>query len=273
MTKSKRLPLTRYLGLTRGSIMESLAFRSSMLVTIIGNIVYLIIIYYLWKAIYNSSPMDTVNGMTFSDTMIYLVLASALFNFMNCFIIWGMGRDFQSGQIIQNLLKPADFQAYWFFATSGEYVIKFFTTFLPTFLIVYFVTKGSISLGINLVLFVFSVAIAVMINFFIDFFVGTICFYTQSIWGVNIMKEVVVAILSGATVPLAFFPDQLRTFVNLLPFQAIYNTPLQILINRSLTGEDYLMMIGKQIFWVIVMLVLSRSFWNVSKRVLTVNGG
>ena len=253
--------------------MQSLAFRMSTLVTILGNVVYLIIIYYLWKAIYASSPVASVNGMTFSDTMIYLVLASALFNFMNCFIIWGMGRDFQSGQFVLYLLKPMDYQVFWFFSTSGQYIISFFTTFLPTFVIVYIITKGSFALGVNLIVFIISVCISVMINFFIDFFVGTICLYTQSIWGVNIMKEVVVALLSGATIPLAFFPDKLHAFANLLPFQAIYNAPLQILIDRSLDGKDYLTMLGKQFFWVIVMLVISRCFWNLSKRVITVNGG
>jgi ABC-2 type transport system permease protein len=114
---------------------------------------------------------------------------------------------------------------------------------------------------------------SVMLNFFIDFFVGTICLYTQSIWGVNIMKEVVVALLSGATIPLAFFPEKLHTFANLLPFQAIYNTPLQILIDQSLTDMNYLIMLGKQCLWVVIMLVVSRSFWFVSRRVITVNGG
>jgi ABC-2 type transport system permease protein len=266
-------PLKRYLGLTRGSIMESLVFRSSILVTILGNIVYLIIIYNLWKAIFASNQTDVVNGMTFSDTMIYLVLASALFNFMNCFIIWGMGRDFQSGQIVVHLLKPSDYQLFWFFSCSGNYVISYLTTFLPTFIIVYIITNGSFELGINIIFFCISVCMSVLLNFFIDFFVGTICLYTQSIWGVNIMKEVVVALLSGATVPLAFFPEKLHAVVNLLPFQAIYNTPLQILIDQSLIESNYLTMLCKQCFWVIIMLLISRYFWYISRRVITVNGG
>lgn len=261
------------LALVRGSIMEGLTFRTSTFVSIIGNLIYLVIIYFLWRAIYDSSPTDTVNGMTFYDTMVYLVLASAMFNFMNNFVVWDLGRGYQSGEIVEFLVKPIDYQRYLFFATSGNSIVTFFITFLPTFFVVYFITHGSFALGINLVFFVVSVVFAVVINFCVDFFVGTICFYTQSIWGVNIMKEVVISLLSGATIPLAFFPGQIRTVVDFLPFQAIYHTPLHILTGGELTITDYMQGIGVQVFWVLVMLLVSKLFWKRSLKVLTINGG
>ena len=71
--------------------MDKLNFRVSLIVTFVGNIIYLITIYFLWKAIYLSSGKETVNGMTFNDTMIYLVLATALFNMMEIFLVWESG--------------------------------------------------------------------------------------------------------------------------------------------------------------------------------------
>ena len=78
---------------------------------------------------------------------------------------------------------------------------------------------------------------------------------------------------SGASIPLAFFPARLRNIVDFLPFQAIYNSPLKILIDKSLETKEYVTIIENQIFWVIIMILISRIFWNVSKRVITVNGG
>lgn len=261
------------MALIRGSIMEGLTFRTSMIVTIIGNLVYIIIIYFLWKAIYASSPSEVVNGMTFYDTMVYLVLAAAMFNFMNTFVVWEIGRRYQTGEIVEFLVKPIGYQRYLFFASAGNCIVAFITTFLPTFVIIYFVTHGSFTLGWNLPYCAVSIVLAITINFLVDFFVGTICLYTQSIWGVNIMKEVVVALLSGATIPLAFFPEQVRAVVNVLPFQAIYNIPLQMLTDKSMTATDYLYGIGVQLFWTAVMLFVSKLFWQRSLRVMTVNGG
>src|SRR5690606_36441617 len=145
--------LRKYTTLTRAGMMESLNFRLSTFVRIIGNVIYLVIIYYLWKAIFASSGTDVVNGMTFEDTMIYLVLATAMFYFMEMYIVWNMGRDIQTGRIVLHLIKPMKFRRYMFFSFSGNFVMSFILTFLPTAVIVYFVTNGAIHLGINLLFF------------------------------------------------------------------------------------------------------------------------
>ena len=113
-----------------------------------------------------------------------------------------------------------------------------------------------------------------LINFAIDFFVGTICLYTQSTWGINIMKEVVVLFLSGATVPLAFFPETLRKIVMFFPFHAIYNTPLTFLTKGpELSLSESFIMIGEQALWAIVLILIGKIFWKASERIITVNGG
>ncbi len=273
LTKKISSHVKQCLALTRGSIMEGLTFRTGTIISVVGNLVYLIIIYFLWRAIYDSSPTDVVNGMTFYDTMVYLVLAAAMFNFLDSFVVWDIGRSYQTGELVEFLVKPIDYQIYLFFAHVGNCIVAFVTTFLPTFVVVYFVAKGNIRLGRNLIFFVISILLALVINYCVDFFVGTICLYTQSIWGVNIMKEVVVSLLAGATIPLAFFPAKVRMVVDFLPFQAIYHTPLHMLTGRELEVPDYLQAIGMQVFWVVAMIFISKLFWNHSLKKLTVNGG
>lgn len=265
--------LKRRLSLTRAGIIESLQFRLSMLIIFVGNLLYLIVIYFLWKAIYASSGQEVVNGMTFSDTLIYLVLASAIFNFIEMYTVWEMGRAIQSGNMVLNLLKPMEYRKYLFWSFSGTFVTQFFFTFLPTFIIVAIVTNGSIQFGINLLYFVISIVMAIVINYNIDFFVGTICLYTESIWGINIMKQVLVLLLSGATVPIAFFPETFKKIVYCLPFQSIYNAPLSLLLGKDMPVSEAMTTLGIQLLWCVVMMILSRLFWKSSLKQITVNGG
>ena len=263
----------KYVSLVRGGMMELLQFRLSSVVAVIGNLVYLVIVYFLWKSIYASSATDTVNGMTFTDTLIYLVLATALFNFMEMFLVWEMGDSIRTGKIVIDLLKPIEYRTYMFWSFSGSYVMSFFMTFLPTFLVVFFMTHGAIHLGFNLLLFAISAVMSIMINFSIDFFVGTICLYTESVWGINIMKQVVVLLLSGASIPIAFFPEPLKTIAYCLPFQSVYNAPLTLLINNNMALKSVIETLGVQLIWCIIMIVLSKLFWKISLRKITVNGG
>ncbi len=265
--------MRKYLALTRAGIIESLQFRLSFVVMVIGNLLYLIVVYFLWKAIYASAGTDVVSGMTFSDTLIYLVLATALYNFMEMYAVWEIGRNIQTGKIVLDLLKPMEYRKLLFWSYSGTFVMQFLFTFLPTFIVVAIVTHGAIPMGINLLFFGLSVIIAVSINYSIDYIVGTICLYTESIWGINIMKQVIVLLLSGATVPIAFFPEPLKTIVHYLPFQSIYNAPLSLLLDADPQPQKVLTTLGIQLFWCVSMMILSKAFWKASLRQITVNGG
>ncbi|MBQ8927503.1 MAG: ABC-2 family transporter protein [Oscillospiraceae bacterium] len=267
------MKLKRYLTLTRAGIIESLQFRLSAFIMVLGNLLYLIVVYFLWRSIYDSAGTDAVGGMTFTDTLIYLVLATALFGFMEMYAVWEIGRSIQSGQIVLDLLKPIPYRRYLFWSYSGSFVTQFCFTFLPTFLVVALVTHGAIHFGLNLLFFVVSVVLAVSINYSIDFLVGTICLYTESIWGINIMKQVIVLLLSGATIPLAFFPAALRQVVNCLPFASIYNAPLTLLLEPRPEPRMVLETLGMQLLWAVVMNILSKGFWRISLRQITVNGG
>lgn len=262
-----------YLSLMRSAVMENMQFRMSVLVMLFGNMVYLVVIYNLWKAIYASVDTPVVNGMTFSDTMIYLVLASAQFAFMEAYLVWEMGRGVQDGSIIVQLIKPMSYGTYQLFYILGGNLFYFIVTFIPTFVIVEIITGWVIPVGVNLLYYLISVIFGMMINFAVDYFVGTICLYTQSIWGINIMKQILVTFLSGATVPLAFFPEILYRIVMFLPFHAIYNTPLTLLIHNDLSVAQVGHMLFTQFVWVLVVFVLAKVFWKVSERVITVNGG
>lgn len=265
--------LKRGFALIRASLLDSLQFRLALLFTIIGNLLYLLLIYNLWKAIYTSCGSDVVNGMSFSDTMIYLVFASAVFNFIEMWIVWNMGRDIQSGQIVVDLLRPMSYRNWKFMSGVGETIVKFFTTFMPTAIVVYFVSHGAIHLGLNVVFFIVSLGFSLLISYYLSFITGTICLYTESIWGVNIMKEVIVGLLSGATIPLVFFPAGLKKVALVLPFQTIVNSPMEVLLHPEYSVNQSLWVLGVQFVWAVALLLLCEGFFRLSLRRITVNGG
>lgn len=122
------MKLRRYFSMTRAGMLEQLQFRLGSVTTIAGNLIYLVLIYFLWKSIFASAGTDVVSGMTFSGTLIYLVLASALFSFMEMYLVWYMGRDIQSGKIVLDLIKPIRYRSFLFWTQSGFLVMSFVMT-------------------------------------------------------------------------------------------------------------------------------------------------
>lgn len=265
--------ISRYSVLIKGSVHESLTYRGNILLTLLGNVVYCLVSYSLWNAIFGASSVETINGMTFSDTVVYLSFANALYSIIDCNIVWGIYNEITSGNIVFNLTKPYDYQLYWMFRRLGRCVNLFCITFLPTFVIVYLISGKGIVFGINCLFFAISLLLSIAVSFSIDFIVGTLCFFTQSVWGINVVKNVIVMFFSGAVVPLDFFPDYLEKVVAFLPFQTIYNSPLKILIGYSSHIQGYCDILMRQVVWCILLLITGKICWHNLQRYLTINGG
>ncbi len=260
-----------YLALLRGSYMVGLVYRYGFLFNIAGNVIYMSVTYFLWRSIYQGR--ETLNGLTFDQTYIYVALGSAVFILLKTYVDWQMSFDIREGMIATYLIKPIDLQFYILFASLGYALMSLSAITIPTFLLLIFVFHIEIPLGIGLLIFPFSLVLAYLLSFCFDYFVGLLCFYTESVWGLSTTKDIVVTVLSGALIPLPFFPEAIQKILMWLPFQAIYYTPLTMVAQPTLGWGTFLPMLGVQLFWVIALFGLTRLFYEQAIKVLRISGG
>ena len=109
--------IRKYLALTRANYMVGMVYRFGFLFTIIGNIVYLGVAYYLWRSIYAYS--NVIRGLTFNETFLYVALGSTVFILLKTYTDWYIGYEIREGIIATYLTKPLDFQLYALFASLG----------------------------------------------------------------------------------------------------------------------------------------------------------
>jgi len=114
---------------------------------------------------------------------------------------------------------------------------------------------------------------AFLISFSIDYIIGLFSFYTESVWGIINTKQVLVLLLSGATIPIDFFPKVIKQFIVMLPFQAIYNLPMMVLTSPDLGVSKYIYFIGVQLTWVFALFITGKLFYSRAIKVITINGG
>jgi ABC-2 type transport system permease protein len=260
-----------YLPIARATYMIGIVYRFGFLFTILGNIVYLGVAYFLWKSIYSYS--DTIRGLTFNETFLYVGLGSAIFILLKTYADWFIHYEIREGNIATYLTKPIDYQIYNLFANLGSLLINLTAITLPTAFVMIFIFHVRVTPGVGLLLFPISLLLAFLISFSIDYFIGLLAFYSESIWGVSITKEIIVTVLSGALIPLQFFPDAIQNVLYWLPFQAIYHTPLMMITRPDQGLQVFLPMLLVQIAWAISLFVLARLFYNQAIKVLRIAGG
>jgi ABC-2 type transport system permease protein len=260
-----------YLAFLRGEFMSGLVYRAGFLFTVLGNIIYMGVAYFLWRNIYSSAA--TIHGLTFNDTFLYVALGSAVFILLKTYIDWEISYEIREGMIAVYLIKPVDYEISALFSSLGGMLTNLGAISLPTVFLLLVIFRVQVSLGPGLALFPLSLIIAFLISFFIDYSVGILTFYTESIWGLSITKEILISVLSGALIPLQFYPLAIQRILLVLPFQAIYYTPLMLVTQPQQGWMTALSMIGVQLLWAAVLFVLSRLLYNQAIKVLRISGG
>lgn len=266
-----------YFAFTKGAIMNVFAYKASAIGWFLGDILTLIILFSLWTAVYANSSEPIINGFSFKEMIFYLVMARIASTFIfSSYSFWIIGEDIYEGNIAMNLIKPINYRVRAYAMSFGSAIGNFLLMFLPLGIIahtiMYFVLGITFLNPLNLLFFFFSALLAHAIYECFDFLIGQIALYTNAMFGVYLTKLAVFGFLTGAMLPISFFPTWLQQIVRILPFASLIETPILISMNRLSTME-ILRSLGIQILWVIGLMIISNySFKRLAKRVISVGG-
>lgn len=260
--------MKKYTVLILAEIKSSFKYRFKIITTLLFNSIYLFLLFFIWRSIYESN--ETISGLTFIQTYTYMSISTVLISLFNSRTDWKVSMRVTNGSIISYYTKPVSVQLQFFFDAIGSMCVQFLLVTMPVVLIVTHVRKLGISL--NVLFFIISLLLAFTINFCLEYIVGTLSFYTESLWGIIILKNTVISFLSGGLVPLYFFPDIIQPIIKWLPFRCIIDIPIDILFEQT-KGVSTISNLLTQIAWVLILIIISRYFFHRSEKVLIINGG
>lgn len=264
--------MKRYLGILKNEFMSYLSYREHFITSIIGTFTFYFVLYFLWKAIFAGSSGE-IKGMTFEQTFVYLVLASCFFKCMSNGIEWDMYFEIIKGDIVIPMVRPMDYQK-TIMAKKAAYSLTDFVFFaVPTYIVLFIIFPQIVSVGIHSLIFLVCLTLSFVVMFAIEFIIGTVSFYTESVWGISMIKETVISFFAGVTIPLQMFPEKLKRIADILPFKSIYQDPLSILLNSNTDIMQALKVIAFQFMWMIIILFISRIIYKTMINKLVVNGG
>jgi len=267
-----RESLTRHLGVMQLAIKTELAYRFEFFAAILGSVFMMLLVYYLWTAIFNSAEAMV---MSYNSLITYVCLAQA-FSFARPGqrrVISNISQGIRSGNIIFDLVRPADYQVLSFSSTLGSYLMETLLVSLPAYLVALFFFGIDLPASPTAAFgFVVSLGAAFLLVFTFDFFIALLSFWTMSVWGLTYAKIAVTDILAGTLIPLTLFPDWLRGIALLLPFQGMAYTPLSI-YTGTIEGTAIWTSIAGQLLWAVVLFGLTRLLWQAARRRLEIQGG
>lgn len=259
-----------YIEFAKKKFQNQIAYPMEVFMGILNTVLTVVIFCSIYRALYGEKSQ--VDGITFSMVATNFLISlglSEVFSFDEMFL----QNKYRDGTISNELLKPVNFKFRMLAENIGSSGFKLLFHFMPAVLFTCCYTSiCKPKSPESLLLMAVSVMLGYLVLWLLSFIVQTWCFWIFSTWGIMVMKNVVVNILSGTMLPLWFMPDSLRKIVAYTPFQAIYFVPVQIYLGQ-VEGIVLAKSLLSQLLWIGILYFIGELFWQQGIKRVVVQGG
>lgn len=125
---------------------------------------------------------------------------------------------------------------------------------------------------LHFLLFVLSLILGLAVTVTFCLLIYVLAFFTISPQGLRMVFTSCVEFFSGAVIPLPFFPDKIRSIMDLLPFASMQNTALRI-YSASIGTDEIRRAIGLQVFWLVALTAAGKLLCRLAEKKIIVQGG
>jgi ABC-2 type transport system permease protein len=225
----------------------------------------------IFEAFYRSSSVP--QPISLAQTITYVWLGQAMLGILP----WNVDPDIRgmirTGSVAYELLRPLDLYALWYSRAVAQRTAPTLLRSVPIFLIAgLFFGLQSPASWLALLGWFLTTAGAVLLSAAISSLLTISLMWTVSGEGVTRLAPSLIIALSGMIVPIQLFPDWSQSFIRVLPFAHVVDTPFRVYLGAippAQAGAAF----AVQLAWTLALMLLGR--WLVARAAkrLVIQGG
>jgi len=261
----------KYLGLVDSALQQAVAYRVLALTGIVGNMLWIVILFAIWRAAFADS--GTIEGFTWPQMQTYILLAYGINAMVGFSSASKMMQAIRQGTIVIDMIRPLNYLGTQLATTLGLAIVEGVISFALTIGIgVIFLDMQAPASFWHSLLFLLSVGLGFLTKFLFVFCISLLVFWTTSSVGLNWTQTALVNVLAGVLIPIQFLPGWLATVAEWSPLRGIVSTPVSVYLGRE-DGIDLLLVLGLQAVWVIALWCFADWAWKRAFRAVEIQGG
>lgn len=182
----------------------------------------------------------------------------------------------RSGNVSYELCRPLNLYFLWYSRLISLRIVPTLLTGVPLFVIAHFLPgayglalPGSIAGGAA---WASSTFIALLLGCAISNLINVSALWTIAGDGMQRIFPAAILIFSGATVPLAFFPDWMQAALKLLPFSGLIDIPFRFYLGL-IPASDLVSFGLLQLGWTLAFIFLGMRLLSAGMKRVVVQGG
>ncbi len=247
-----RIRISRYKEVSRIYLKAQMAWRADVIFQMIFTIAKILFAYLLWGIIFRENQV--VAGFTFHGMLSYYIISAFLSQLdLSGGISEEITRRIREGTFSKYIVLPVSIEGYFIAMEAG--VVLFYLGFdfiaalmwIFVFHIQFVFTDSLFIAGCAFVIVLLGLFFMVQLNYFL----GILTLKYEEISTFLMIKNNLIALVTGSIVPLALFPEKAVACMKLLPFYYVTYLPAMLLTGRC--AEEAVTGIVVLVCWCIVM--------------------
>ncbi len=246
-------------------------YRGATAAGVFTNTVFGFILAYVLLAVMRERPnvggFDAIDAVTFTFVTQGMLMVVGVFGSMD------IADRIRTGDVVSDLYRPVDFQAYWLADAYGRSMFYAVFRGVPPFLV------GALAFHLRVpedaatwLAFVVAVTLAIAVAFGWSFILQLSAFWLLDIKGPHQLGWLTAQFFSGVFVPLVFFPSWLHAVAFATPFPALAQLPVEVFLGKH-HGADLGRVFAIQAAWAVALLGAGRLMLARAMHKVVVQGG
>lgn len=264
------MPGNGYAAVFKASFKEFMAYRASLVLTIIFMIVYPLILIFVWKSVYLNTGVLDIAGITLKQMYLYFFFDSVAFLVSESYIVWWMRDAVKDGSIACDLARPLPYPRYVFVASSVQPFFNIVFAAIPITLIIVLFAGIQFSL-LTALLFAIALFLDYAIVNLYSFIFGTLTIYFTDVSGLYNAFFGLALLFGGGVMPIILFPAAVQPILLALPFQFLAFVPSAI-ATGIISVSTFIRLAEIGVAWVIALFIIAWVLWSKTKIKMNVVG-
>ena len=257
--------MRKYLEVLKLQFKLEMSFRLDIFFGMLFTVLRVLFAMIVWPAVFGNQA--EIGGFTLPMMLSFYVLTSFIAGLDSSEgIAWEISSRVRQGTFTKFLIIPADTETYLQAQTFGVSALYVFLSFLVSavWVILFQIPIVITGNGAAILAAGAMVVLGLFVLNQINFLIGIMAFKLLDISTFLMLKNNLIAFLTGTYLPLSLLPLWLQNGMRVFPFYYVNNLPAMLLIGRS---EDEIAM-GFLVLslWGIVLLFLNRSAFHALRK-------
>ena len=219
---------------------DRIAYRAHFVLGSMLRFVSLIVVVYLWRAIFNASGKVSIGGFGYGDMVAYyyLVMVSRSFASMPG-LATSVAGEIREGTLSRFMVKPMGLLPVQVSLRAAHKIIFIASALIPYLVVAYFLRWAFLGwpTGFQLGAWGLSLVLSFWIDFSIHFILGILAFWFLEVGSFLFIAMMVEYFCSGHMIPLDLLPAGVASVISCLPFKYTAYYPAALFLGKIPESE------------------------------------